>query len=89
MPYNPSVGPVLVAAARPCAHDRANRFIFSWWPPAGRHPEITVDSNKMTVNIDQTHYIDKLLERFHVTDCNPGSTPMIQRLSAEHGGVQP
>ena len=49
---------------------------------------ITVDSNKLTVNIDQTQYIDELLERFHMTDCNPVSTPMLQRLSAEHGGVK-
>ncbi len=48
---------------------------------------ITVDSNKLTMNIDQTQYIDELLERFHMTDCNPVSTPMLQRLSAKHGGV--
>ena len=47
---------------------------------------ITVDTNKLTVNIDQTQYIDELLERFQMTDCNPVSTPMVQRLSAEHGG---
>jgi hypothetical protein len=45
-----------------------------------------VDANKLTVNIDQTQYIDELLERFQMTDCNPVSTPMLQRLSAEHGG---
>jgi hypothetical protein len=37
MPYNPSVCPVPVGAARPCAHARANRFIFIWRPPAGQH----------------------------------------------------
>jgi hypothetical protein len=37
--YNSSVPPVRVAVARPCAHDRVNRFVFIWWPPAGRHPE--------------------------------------------------
>ena len=47
---------------------------------------ITVDSNKLTVNIDQTQYIDELPERFQMTDCNPVATPMLQRLSAEHGG---
>jgi hypothetical protein len=39
MPYNPSVCPVRVGAARPCAHDHANSLFFSWRPPAGRHLE--------------------------------------------------
>ena len=47
---------------------------------------ITVDSNKLTVNIDQTQYIDELLERFQMADCNPVPTPMLQCLSAEHEG---
>jgi hypothetical protein len=47
---------------------------------------ITVDPNKLTVNIDQTQYIDELLARFEMSDCNPVSTPMIQRLSTIDGG---
>ncbi len=42
---------------------------------------ITVDSNKWTVNIDQTQYIDELLTRFEMSDCNPVSIPMVQRVS--------
>jgi hypothetical protein len=37
--YNSSVAPVRVAVAHPCAHDGVNRFVCSWWPPAGRHLE--------------------------------------------------
>ncbi len=46
---------------------------------------ITVDANKLTVNIDETQYIDELLEQFQMTNCIPVSTPMLQRLLAEHG----
>jgi hypothetical protein len=47
---------------------------------------IIVDSNKLTVNIDQTQYIDELLERYEMTDCNPVSIPMVHRLSSNDGG---
>jgi hypothetical protein len=47
---------------------------------------ITVDSNKSTVNIDQTQYIDELLTRFEISDCNPVQIPMVQRLSSMDGG---
>ncbi len=43
--------------------------------------KITVDSNKLTVNIDQTQYIDELIARFEMSDCNPVLTPVIQRLT--------
>jgi hypothetical protein len=46
-----------------------------------------VDSNKLTVNYnDQTQYIDELLTRFEMSDCNPVSIPMVQRLSSMDGG---
>ncbi len=47
---------------------------------------ITVDSNKLTVNIDQTQYIDELLTCFEMSDCNPVLIPMVQRLSSMDGG---
>jgi hypothetical protein len=61
MPNNPSLGPVRVAAARSCAHDRANRFIFSWWPPVGRHLETGVtEDHKLSQICVWTHF--KLVE---------------------------
>jgi RNA binding exosome subunit len=43
--------------------------------------QITVDQTKLSVQINQSQYIDDLLQRFEMTNCNPVSTPMIQRLS--------
>jgi hypothetical protein len=45
-----------------------------------------VDSDKLTVNIDQTQDIDELLTRLEMSDCNPVSIPMAQFLSSMDRG---
>ena len=49
---------------------------------------IVTDSSKLTSNIDQTQYIDELLERFDLSCCNPTQIPIITRLSVRDGGVK-
>jgi hypothetical protein len=51
--------------------------------------QITVDQTKLSVQINQSQYIDDLLQRFEMTNCNPVSTPMIQRLSEKSEPLTP
>ena len=46
---------------------------------------IVTDSSKLTTNIDQTQYIDELLERFDLSGCNSAQIPIISRLSVRDG----
>ena len=43
--------------------------------------QIKVAANKLTVNLDQTQYVDELLERFGMQECKSESTPMVSRLT--------
>ena len=43
--------------------------------------QIKVDANKSTVNLDQTQYVDELLERFGMQECKSESMPMVSRLT--------
>ena len=44
---------------------------------------VVVDSTKLSVNLDQTHYVDELLDRFGMQECNPEQTPMVSRLTTD------
>ena len=48
--------------------------------------KISVDHAKLTVDLNQTEYVQELLERFNMTSCLPVSTPMVQRLSMLNSG---
>lgn len=37
---------------------------------------ITRDLSKHSISLSQKHYVEDILERFHMTDCKPVSTPM-------------
>jgi hypothetical protein len=52
----------------------------------GNHDKILVDQPKLTVDLNQTEYVQELLERFNMTFCPPVSTPMVQRLSVLNSG---
>ena len=47
---------------------------------------ISIDSDKLSVTLDQTHYITELLERFKMSDSTPVATPMVKHLSASNSG---
>ena len=47
-----------------------------------------MDDAKLTVELNQSDYIDELLERFDMTDCTEASTPLVHRLSAQDGGAK-
>ncbi len=40
----------------------------------------------MTVDLNQTEYVQELLERFNMKNCLPVSTPMVQSLSMQNSG---
>ena len=42
---------------------------------------IVVEADKLSVHLDQTQYVDELLERFGMKECNTESTPMVSRLT--------
>jgi hypothetical protein len=47
----------------------------------------SVDHAKLTVDLNQTEYVQELLERFNMKNCLPvSSTPMVQRLSMQNSG---
>ena len=48
--------------------------------------QIKVDEAKFTVELNQSDYIDELLDRFEMTNCTPVSTPMVHRLSGQDSG---
>jgi hypothetical protein len=48
--------------------------------------QISVDHGKLTVDLNQTEYVQELLERFNMTNSFPVSTPMVQRLSVLNSG---
>ena len=50
--------------------------------------QIKVDDAKLTVELNQSDYIDELLERFEMTDCTEASTPLVHRLSAQDSGAK-
>ena len=45
--------------------------------------QIRVNDANLTVELNQSNYIDELLERFELTDCNGASTSLVHRLSAQ------
>jgi hypothetical protein len=48
--------------------------------------KISVDHAKLTVDLNQTEYVQELLERFDMKNYLPVSTPMVQRLSMLNSG---
>jgi len=52
----------------------------------GNH--IRVDKAKLAVEVHQTAYVDELLEKYHMLDCNPVQTPIINRLSEKSAGAK-
>lgn len=50
---------------------------------------INVNRSSCVTTINQTDYIDKILKRFNMTDCNPIATPMEVRLGLESVSDQP
>ena len=44
---------------------------------------IHTDPSKLTVEVNQSEYVDELLARFDKTDCNPVSTPLVARLTEQ------
>ena len=44
---------------------------------------IHTDPSKLTVEVNQSEYVDELLARFDMTDCNPVSTPLVARLTEQ------
>ena len=48
--------------------------------------QINVDEAKFAVKLNQSDYIDELLDRFEMTNCTPVSTPMVHRLSGQDSG---
>ena len=48
--------------------------------------QISVDHAKLTVDLNQTEYVNELLERFNMSNCLPVSTPIVQRLSVQNAG---
>jgi hypothetical protein len=41
--------------------------------------QMSVDNAKLTLDLNQTEYVQELLERFNMKNCLPVSTPMVQR----------
>jgi hypothetical protein len=50
--------------------------------------QIKVDDANLTVELNQSDYIDELLERFDMTDCTEASAPLVQRLFAQDCGAK-
>lgn len=44
---------------------------------------INVNKDKSVITIDQTQYIEQLVERFQMSDCKPQSTPIEPKLNVE------
>lgn len=44
---------------------------------------ISVNEEKNVITIDQTQYIEQLIEKFQMSDCKPQSTPIEPRLNIE------
>jgi len=49
---------------------------------------IVVESGKFTVSMDQSEYIQQILEKFEMVDSHPVSTPMVSRLSSSDRGEE-
>jgi hypothetical protein len=47
-----------------------------------------VDHGKLTVDLNQTVYVQELLERFNMTNCLSVPTPMVQPLSVLNSGAK-
>jgi hypothetical protein len=47
-----------------------------------------VDDAKQRVELNQSDYIDELLECFEMTDCTETSTPLVHNLSAQDSGAK-
>jgi hypothetical protein len=50
--------------------------------------QILVDHGKLTVDLNQTVYVQELLERFNMTNCLSVPTPMVQPLSVLNSGAK-
>ena len=48
--------------------------------------KISVNQEKLTVDLNQSEYVQELLERFNMSDSLPTSTPIVHRLSEANGG---
>ncbi len=48
--------------------------------------QISVNPAKLTVDLNQTEYVQELLERFDMKNCLPVSTSMVQHLSMQSSG---
>ena len=48
--------------------------------------QISVNHEKLTVDLNQTEYVQELLERFNMSDCVSTPTPIVHRLSEVNGG---
>ncbi len=50
--------------------------------------KISVDRDKLTVDLNQTEYVHELLNSFSISDFIPLSTPIIHWLSLQDGGAK-
>jgi len=47
-----------------------------------------VDDATLTVELNQSDYIEELLERFEMTDCTEASTPLVHHLLTQDSGAK-
>jgi len=45
------------------------------------------DMKNETINLSQTHYLEKVIQKFLMKDCKPIATPMEKRLHLEKGNI--
>ena len=50
--------------------------------------KIVVESGKYTVSMDQSEYIQQILEKFEMGESHAVATPMVSRLSSSHKGEE-
>lgn len=48
---------------------------------------VCVDKENNVITLDQEDYVDKLLHKFNMTDCNTAHTPMEERLNLDKGEI--
>lgn len=50
---------------------------------------INIEIDSGTITLDQTHYVQRILEKFGMTDCKPIKTPIEPNLHLERGSSEP
>eukprot|EP00253_Pinus_taeda_P033639 PITA_33639 len=75
-----------IATVKRALHDR---FLMTDMGPLHFFLGLEISQDATGIKLSQAKYARDLLERFHMTDCNPAPTPFLSRVRLEDGGDTP